>query len=118
MRGLILGVAVLAGPALAQDTWIKLETEAQVLAALDDKALQYAAAKQIFYVSGRTLYDAGRPSWGNWRPQGGQYCSEWPPNASWDCYDLYVSVDGASVRFVGGLESTDISEGQYVPIRE
>ena len=118
MRGLVLGLTIFVAPALADDGWVKTETEDQVLAALDDKALQYAAAKQIFYVSGKTLYDAGRPSWGNWRPQGGQYCSEWPPNAGWACYDLYVSVDGSTVRFVGGSEGTDISEGHYVPVRE
>lgn len=118
MRALLIGLAVLAGPAMAQEGWVKLNTKEQVLAALDDKALQYAAAKQIFYVSGKTLYDAGRPSWGNWHARGGQYCSEWPPNAGWDCYDLYVSADGSKVRFVGGTEGTDISEGKYVPVRE
>lgn len=118
MRGLMLGLALLAGPVAADEDWIKLETADQVLEALDDKALRYTTAKQIFYLSGRTLYDAGRPSWGNWRPQGGQYCSEWPPNAGWDCYDLFVSADGLKVRFVGGLEGTDITVGTYVPVRE
>jgi hypothetical protein len=111
-------LACFAGPVMAEKAWVKVETSDGILAALDDKALQYAAAKQIFYVSGKTLYDAGRPSWGNWRPQGGQYCSEWPPNARWDCYDLYVSADGLKVRFVGGTEGTDISEGSYMPVRE
>ncbi|WGI20704.1 hypothetical protein [Amylibacter sp. IMCC11727] len=118
MRVLMVFLTILAGPVMAEDAWVKLETEQQVLEALDDKALRYTTAKQVFYLSGRTLYDAGRPSWGNWRPQGGQYCSEWPPNAGWDCYDLYVSGDGTKVRFVGGAEGTDIAVGQYVPVRE
>ena len=87
--------------------------EAGVLAALDDRKVQYEAASQIFYRSGKTLYDAGRPSWGNWRPQGAQYCSEWPPAGGWACYDLFVSADGKKVRF-SGSSGADISDGAYV----
>jgi hypothetical protein len=118
MRGLMICLAFYAGPVNAEEAWIKVDSSEGILAALDDKAVQYAAAKQIFYASGKTLYDAGRPSWGNWRPQGEQYCSEWPPNARWDCYDLYVSEDSSKVRFVGGSGGTDISEGSFVPVRE
>ena len=42
----------------------------------------------------------------NWRTQGRQYCSQWPPAGDWACYDL--QVDGARVRFIGpGGETTD-----------
>ena len=107
----IAALALMATPLAAED-WVKVTDEDGVLAALDDKALQYEAAKQWFYNSGKTLYDSGRPSWGNWRPQGGQYCSEWPPAAVWACFDLYVSADGTKVRFVG--QRNDISEGAYL----
>lgn len=60
--------------------------------------LDYDAAWQDFRASGRTLYNAGRDSWGNWRDQDGRYCSQWPPNADWACYDL--ARDGALVRFI------------------
>lgn len=112
MRALFLGMLILAGPVAADDGWVKLTTEAQVLDALDDKSVTYGIdIKQTFYKSGKTLYDAGRPSWGNWRPQGGQYCSEWPPNANWACYDLYLSKDGTMVRFQGS--AGDVSDGTY-----
>ncbi|MEM7441442.1 MAG: hypothetical protein AAF393_17770 [Pseudomonadota bacterium] len=103
-------ISLLASPVAAED-WVKITDEAGVLAALDDKALQYETAKQFFYRSGKTLYDAGRPSWGNWRPQGAQYCSEWPPNGGWACYDLYLSPDGTQVRFIG--QGGDVSDGSY-----
>jgi hypothetical protein len=61
-------------------------TGSEIEAALDDRKLRYAAATQTFYKSGKTLYDAGRPSWGYWRIQGDEYCSQWPPNAGWECY--------------------------------
>ena len=67
MRGLMVGLVVLARPASAEDdVWTKLMREAEDLAALDDRYLKYGAGQQWFYVSGKTLYDSGRPSWGNW----------------------------------------------------
>ncbi|WP_147125394.1 hypothetical protein [Shimia ponticola] len=72
---------------------------AEITAALDDVTLVYdGGAVQTFYASGRTLYDAGQESWGSWRVQGDQYCSEWPPNAGWDCYDM--DSDGTVLRFI------------------
>ena len=64
MRGLFMGLMLLAGPVLAQDDWRKLTTEAEVRAALEDRFVQYELSKQWFYKSGKTLYESGRPSWG------------------------------------------------------
>ena len=117
MRGLMVGLVLLAGPASGEDeVWTKLTSEAEVLAALDDRYLKYGAAQQWFYVSGKTLYDSGRPSWGNWRPQGGQYCSEWPPVNNWTCYDLYLNGDGTKLRFQG--YGSDITDGIYGPFKK
>ena len=44
--------------------------------------------RQKFYQSGRTLYDDGRDSWGYWRVEGDRYCSQWPPQEGWTCYDI------------------------------
>ncbi len=116
MRGLLLGMVLLAGPVMAEDDWRKLESEADVRAALEDRFVQYELSKQWFYQSGKTLYESGRPSWGNWRPQGGQYCSEWPPVGNWTCYDLYVTTDGLKVRFEGpGGDVTDGTYGAFKP---
>ncbi|MEM9850720.1 MAG: hypothetical protein AAF761_01850 [Pseudomonadota bacterium] len=94
-----LAVLAVTAPASAED-WQQVLGERAVEAALDDRVVDYDTSRQWFYASGRTLYDAGRPSWGYWRPQGDQYCSQWPPNAGWACYDLFVSADGAKVRFL------------------
>ena len=89
---------VFAVPAQAGD-WVPLDGPA-IDETLSDSKVTYEDAWQVFHGTGKTLYNAGRDSWGNWRVQGNQYCSEWPPNAGWDCFDLYVSADGSMVRFV------------------
>ena len=81
---IVLAVSI---PAALAGDWQALSGP-EIEEALDDRKLRYAAATQTFYKSGKTLYDAGRPSWGYWRIQGDRYCSQWPPNAGWDCYGL------------------------------
>jgi hypothetical protein len=55
--------------------------------------------EQIFQKSGVTFYSAGGgQSQGNWHVQGDQYCSTWPPNPSWACFD--VARDGNKVTFI------------------
>ncbi|MGR3467556.1 MAG: hypothetical protein ACU0CI_06720 [Shimia sp.] len=89
---------LLATPALADD--FKPMTGAQITEALTDTSLTYeTGATQRFYASGRTLYDAGRPSWGAWEVRDDLYCSEWPPASGWDCYAM--DTDGAVLRFIG-----------------
>ncbi len=99
MRALVIALILSAAPATA-DTWIKLDG-ATIEDTLNDTTWDYKAAWQTFHASGRTLYNAGRDSWGSWRVQGDQYCSEWPPNAGWDCYDLYFDMDLGRIKFVG-----------------
>lgn len=56
-------------------------------------------ANQIFQKSGVTFYNAGgSQSQGTWKVEGDQYCSTWPPNPSWACYD--VARDGDKVTFI------------------
>lgn len=85
-------------PCVAED-WHPM-TGDEIEATLNDQTLVYAGqdAWQLFKASGATLYNAGRDSWGYWRIQGDQYCSQWPPNAGWGCYDM--ETDGTDVRFV------------------
>lgn len=74
-------------------------TGSQVEASLNGQTFDYPGdAWQQFNASGSTLYNSGRDSWGYWRVQGDQYCSQWPPNAGWGCYDM--QTDGVNVRFV------------------
>lgn len=95
--------------------WRKLMGE-QIGLALTSRTLAYGngGTTQDFKPSGRTLYDAGKPSWGYWRVQGDQYCSQWPPQGLWSCYDLFVSKSGRELKFVG--ESGDVSVGKYIDL--
>ncbi|MEM9604151.1 MAG: hypothetical protein AAGA11_14890 [Pseudomonadota bacterium] len=101
---------LLVGSAHATD-WRTLDGDG-ISVALTDKTLRYAAATQTFYASGRTLYDAGRPSWGRWRVEGDRYCSVWPPAGDWACYDVAIHSDGTRVRFSGA--GGNVSTGAYV----
>jgi len=92
-----IGVFLVAASPVAADDWRPV---ADVHAILADRTIDYDRAWQRFNASGKTLYDAGQPSWGNWAERGGQYCSEWPPADGWTCYELEVSTDGGRVRFV------------------
>ncbi|MEM7631274.1 MAG: hypothetical protein AAF227_04545 [Pseudomonadota bacterium] len=108
MRRFALMMTVLAGPAVAEP-WDVLDGDG-VRAALEGRTIIYADATQDFRASGRTLYVfGGRDSWGYWRVQGDQYCSQWPPSDLWACYDLAVSGD--RVRFIG--TGDDITDGVY-----
>jgi hypothetical protein len=109
MRAAILAAFVAATPALAAG-WTPLEGDA-IRAALTGRVLDYGSAWQDFRASGRTLYNAGADSWGTWTVQGDRYCSQWPPNAAWACYDVDISSDGEAIRFRGAGE--DVSVGSY-----
>lgn len=100
MRMLVLAALVLAHSApVAAGEWQRLDG-AEIDSALSGRSLIYDGAKQVFYASGRTLYDAGQPSWGYWRVEGDKYCSQWPPGQRWDCYALERSDDGQRLRFL------------------
>ncbi|MEO6609040.1 MAG: hypothetical protein ABIN69_11290, partial [Aestuariivirga sp.] len=56
-------------------------------------------AEQVFQKSGATFYSIPNgQSQGEWKIEGNKYCSAWPPNPTWVCYD--VINDGAAVTFV------------------
>jgi hypothetical protein len=79
-------------------------TGAEITAALSDHTLGGKNAdnkswQQIFQKGGVTYYSAdGAQSQGVWAVRGDQYCSQWPPNESWTCYDLMT--DGKAYSFV------------------
>ena len=110
MRAIILATVMvlpLAGYG-EEGPWAPM-SGAEIREALTDRKLQYASAAQTFYASGRTLYDAGRPSWGYWRIESDQYCSMWPPSDLWACYKMDRRAD--TLRFVGAAD--DITEARY-----
>ncbi len=86
-----LGIFLLCVAALAQD---KELTGSEISAALSDHTLQGVSEdgktwRQVFHGSGATFYSVGSAqSQGLWAVRGDQYCSQWPPNESWSCYDM------------------------------
>ncbi len=110
-----IAILVLAGGAsatalLAKENWHSL-SDAQIAKALTDRTLIYETAQQRFYASGRTWYDSGQESWGYWRVEAGQYCSQWPPADGWECYGVERSQDGRDIRFVSPNGTS--SAGRY-----
>lgn len=108
-----VAMVLAAGPAAAESaaSWALLDGVG-IAEALTDKTLIYeeSSARQVFYASGRTLYESGRPSWGRWEVRGDKYCSQWPPADGWACYDFGRLDDGGFV-FIG--ESGDQTFGRY-----
>ncbi|UWQ92910.1 hypothetical protein K3727_09070 [Rhodobacteraceae bacterium M382] len=111
LRSLVLatGMAGLGLPVIAQEGWTPALGE-EIRSALEGRSLIYdRGAWQDFNASGRTLYNAGRDSWGYWAVRDDRYCSMWPPSDIWACYK--VEVTSTAVRFVdpGG----EITTGTY-----
>ena len=100
MRRLILVILMcLPGWVAAQEAaWTAL-TGGEIRAALTDRVVSYGEIWQDFRASGKTLYVSRREEWGNWRVEGNQYCSQWPPSSHWACYD--IERNGDLMRFVG-----------------
>ena len=100
MRRLMMAMMMVlpVGVVGEEQSWAAM-SGAEITAALTERALKYSMATQKFYASGRTLYDAGRPSWGYWRVEGDEYCSQWPPSDLWACYRMERLGD--QLRFVG-----------------
>ena len=114
MRLLSLILVILPiNPAFAQD-WVKLNA-AEINAALSARVLQYEdKAIQDFFADGRTLYQTNDASWGRWRVDYNQYCSQWPPADGWACYDVYKSPDGLQVRF--RAQDGYQTDGRYIDL--
>ncbi|MBT8413761.1 MAG: hypothetical protein KJO30_05465 [Boseongicola sp.] len=109
MRNFCAALALMAGPAFA-DEWGVLDGPG-ISAILSDRTVDYDAAWQVFNASGTTLYNAGADSWGTWTVRGAQYCSQWPPNSAWSCFDVDISADGSAVRFRG--QGSDVTVGLF-----
>jgi hypothetical protein len=103
MRKLLIAASLflLPYPALAAD--VKMTGE-EIGVALRDHTLQGTGEdgkpwSQIFQKTGVTYYSVGTAqSQGLWEVRGDQYCSQWPPNESWACYD--IMRDGTTYSFV------------------
>ena len=104
----LLGLFAAALMAGDDDNWRPLDAR-EIANALTGATLEYESAWQDFRASGKTLYNAGADSWGYWRAQDDQYCSQWPPRDLWDCYDVALNED--KVRFKSAYG--DVSYGTF-----
>lgn len=107
--GIHVGILVcfaIAALAQEQEDWRKLSGP-EITDALIGLTLEYDNAWQDFRASGKTLYNAVADSWGNWRVENDQYCSQWPARDFWNIYDVAVFED--QVRFTGAYD--DVSFG-------
>lgn len=108
MRRFALILVALATSVQASE-WSDLAGD-QIRDALEDRKLTYeSGAWQDFRASGRTLYNAGRDSWGSWTVRADQYCSQWPPSTLWACFDIQGHDTG--VKFID--ENGEVTEGRY-----
>jgi hypothetical protein len=96
---LSMALIVFASSAFAEER--KLDG-AEITATLTDKILTAKTdTTQIFQKSGVTFYsENGSQSQGFWKIESDKYCSQWPPNQAWSCYD--VLQDGTKITFVSG----------------
>lgn len=106
-RGVAIVVLSLAAGPAASDDWRPLDGRA-IAAALSGATLVYPTARQTFYASGRTLYDAGEESWGFWSVEDDRYCSQWPPSDRWTCYVISEDAETGAIRFDGGQGSVSV----------
>ena len=110
MRQFLSALFILVALPAEADDWLVLKGE-EIRDTLSDRTVDYEAAWQDFRADSRTLYNAGADSWGNWDIRNNQYCSQWPPNSAWTCYDVDLNADGTAARFRGTGE--DISVGMF-----
>lgn len=114
MRRIALILALWLPVSALAEEWATL-MGADLRAALEGRELVYGSgAVQDFRASGRTLYNAGQDSWGYWRIQGDQYCSQWPPSDLWACYAM--ARKGDRLRFIGA--GGDVTDGRYTSLGE
>ena len=94
IAGLINIAAVEAATAIRGAEITVLLSDVTLTGSKNGKVIQ-----QIFQKGGLTLYlENGAQSVGTWKVEGDKYCSQWPPNESWSCYE--VEVEGQNLTFI------------------
>ncbi len=96
MKKILLASILVICTAQAAETKL---SGAEMQTILNDKILYGNDAEQIFQKSGVTFYSTGgNQSQGNWKIEDEKYCSQWPPNLAWSCYD--ITQDGNKITFI------------------
>ena len=115
LTGLALTTAALTPSTAMAENWHPLDAPA-ITQALTARMVAYdGGATQQFNADGSTTYTTTHVSYGAWRVDGTQYCSQWPPSDKWSCYDVAASDDGLDLRFTAGDGSESV--GRYVDLK-
>ena len=110
MRQYLTALVILVAAPAAADEWRLLRGD-EIRDVLTERTVDYPSAWQDFRAKGLTLYNAGADSWGTWDVRNDRYCSQWPPNSAWVCFDVDLNGDGSAVRFRG--TGNDITIGRF-----
>ena len=111
MRSAVMMIAaLLAGPSRAEG-WRDLTGVAIQGALQQHQVLWDDGSAQVFISGGVTYFIHGWLNEGRWRASEDGYCSQWPPNMDWVCYDVQAG-SGGRVRFLG--PEGRVWEGQIV----
>ena len=62
-----------------------------------------------------SYWQGNQGSFGRWKVVNDQYCSQWPPNESWSCYDVFWSADDAATTIIWVSSGGDRYVAQLKP---
>lgn len=62
-----------------------------------------------------SYWQGNQGSFGRWKVVNDQYCSQWPPNESWSCYDVLWSAEGGTTTIVWVSSGGDRYVAQVKP---
>jgi hypothetical protein len=104
-------LALLASPALAAERPLKgPEIDALIKGNTVIGENINGVWKQVFDANGETTYLAPEkpPSLGTWNVQGDKFCSKWPPNDNFVCYDVTGDLDAKpkTITWISGGNGT------------
>lgn len=87
----------------------------EILALLSDSWVKGDDFEQSFGIpdgpvsASTTYWQGGNPSYGRWRVEKDQYCSQWQQNGPWGCYDVSSFQSNEETHIIW----TDISGRRY-----
>lgn len=98
MRRIVLGLMLVAGPALADD-WRVLDGAA-ITGALTSRVIAYdeEGPLQDFFADGRTLKGEVL---GRWKVEADRLCTQMPDRTDWTCVVVESEARGLRLRFTG-----------------
>jgi len=120
MRTLITLLLLILHPAIGVAAEERIVQGPEIISLLANQTVNGDSFEQSFgdptgHDNASTTYWEGKnASFGRWRIEGDEYCSQWPPSEFWTCYKVATYVAGAKTfvvwigsdgtRFVGHIK--------------